>query len=129
VDLPDRDTRLRAALTEIETEYGLAIIDCPPSLGLLTVNALAAAQAVLVPVQCEYLALEGPGQLMEMVRAVRSGLNPRLEVLGLLLTMHDGRPNLTAQVVEEVRRHLPRQIFGAVVPRSVCLSEPPSAAK
>jgi chromosome partitioning protein len=129
VDLPDRDTRLRAALTEIEAEYGLVIIDCPPSLGLLTLNALAAAEAVLVPVQCEYLALEGLGQLMEIVGAVRNGLNPRLELLGVLLTMYDGRTNLSLQVVEEVRRHFPRETFSTLVPRSVRLSEAPSYGK
>jgi chromosome partitioning protein len=102
------------------------LIDCPPSLGLLTLNALVAADAVLVPVQCEYLALEGLGQLMDTLDLVRERLNPRLELLGVLMTMHDPRTNLSAQVVDEVRRHFPAATFQAVVPRSVRLSEAPS---
>lgn len=126
VDLPDRDLRLRAALEGVRGWYDVVIIDCPPSLGVLTVNALAAADSVLIPVQCEYLALEGLGQLVEIIQAVRQRLNPRLEVLGLVLTMHDGRTNLSAQVVEEVRKHFPRETFRSIVPRSIRLSEAPS---
>jgi chromosome partitioning protein len=126
VDAPNRDFRLRDALRALPRSYDLTIIDCPPSLGLLTVNALAAADGVLVPVQCEYLALEGLGQLMEIVDAVRQTINPRLELLGVLMTMHDGRTNLSVQVVDEVRRHFPSETFSSVVPRSVRLSEAPS---
>ncbi len=126
VGAPDRELRLRDALRALPRSYDLTIIDCPPSLGLLTVNALAAADGVLVPVQCEYLALEGLGQLMEIVSAVRESINPRLELLGVLMTMHDGRTNLSAQVIDEVRRHFPTETFTNVVPRSVRLSEAPS---
>jgi chromosome partitioning protein len=126
VSAADRDVRLRDALRALPRSYDLTIIDCPPSLGLLTVNALAAADGVLVPVQCEYLALEGLGQLMEIVAAVRESVNPRLELLGVLMTMHDGRTNLSVQVVDEVRRHFPTETFSSVVPRSVRLSEAPS---
>jgi chromosome partitioning protein len=126
VDVPNRDLLLSSALEGVRERYDVVIIDCPPSLGILTVNALAAADSVLIPVQCEYLALEGLGQLVEIIQAVRERLNPRLELLGLLLTMHDGRTNLSAQVVEEVRRHFPRETFRSVVPRSIRLSEAPS---
>ena len=118
--------RLARALESIRGRYDTILIDCPPSLGLLTVNALVAADAVLVPVQCEYLALEGLGQLMETLALTREQLNPRLEILGLLLTMHDPRTNLSAQVIEEVRRHFPALVFNSVIPRSVRLSEAPS---
>ncbi len=121
-----RELRLRRALEGAREDYGVIIVDCPPSLGLLTLNALAAADAVLVPVQCEYLALEGLGQLMEVIRAVREELNPRLEFLGVVLTMHDRRTRLSAQVIDEVRRHFPAEAFQDVVPRSVRLSEAPS---
>ncbi|HZT07435.1 MAG TPA: ParA family protein [Chloroflexota bacterium] len=126
VDVPDRDMRLRHAVDRVRASYDVVIVDCPPSLGLLTVNALAAADAVLVPVQCEYLALEGLGQLMRIIQAVREGVNPRLDLLGVLLTMHDGRTNLSTQVVDEVRRHFPTETFANIVPRSVRLSEAPS---
>jgi chromosome partitioning protein len=129
VEAPNRERRLDSALAELGTDYDLAIIDCPPSLGLLTVNALAAADAVLVPVQCEYLALEGLGQLTEIVQAIRASLNPRLALLGLLLTMFDARTNLSNQVAEEVRRHFPAETFRTLVPRSVRLSEAPSFGK
>jgi chromosome partitioning protein len=106
--------------------YDLILIDTPPSLGILTLNALAAADGVVVPVQCEYLALEGLGQLTETLDLVRGGLNPRLALLGILLTMHDPRTNLSGQVAEEVRRHFPSATFGSMIPRSVRLSEAPS---
>jgi chromosome partitioning protein len=125
VDAPERELRLRRALVRARENYGVVILDCPPSLGLLTLNALATADAVLVPVQCEYLALEGLGQLMEVIRAVRERLNPRLELLGVVLTMHDRRTRLSSQVVDEVRRHFPSESFRDVVPRSVRLSEAP----
>jgi len=126
VSASNRELRLRDALGALPRSYDLTIIDCPPSLGLLTVNALAAADGVLVPVQCEYLALEGLGQLMDIVAAVRDSINPTLELLGVVMTMHDGRTNLSVQVVDEVRRHFPSETFSSVVPRSVRLSEAPS---
>jgi chromosome partitioning protein len=126
VELPDRELRLRRALEPLRDRYPLIVVDCPPSLGLLTVNALAAADSVLVPVQCEYLALEGLGQLMETLDLVREQLNPRLQLLGIALTMHDSRTNLSSQVIQEVRTHFPRAAFQSVIPRSVRLSEAPS---
>jgi chromosome partitioning protein len=126
VDVADRELRLREALAPVRATYELVLLDCPPSLGLLTLNALAAADALLVPVQCEYLALEGLGQLLENVERVREHLNPRLEVLGLLLTMADARTNLSGQVQDEVRRHFPALTFASVIPRAVRLSEAPS---
>jgi chromosome partitioning protein len=126
VGASNRELRMRDALRSLPRTYDLTIVDCPPSLGLLTVNALAAADGVLVPVQCEYLALEGLGQLMEIVGAVRDSINPNLELMGVLMTMHDGRTNLSIQVIDEVRRHFPSETFSSVVPRSVRLSEAPS---
>ena len=126
VDLPERELRLRTALVPLRTDYETIFLDCPPSLGLLTVNALAAADAVLVPVQCEYLALEGLGQVVESIERVRQHLNPRLKLAGLLLTMADGRTNLSLQVEAEVRRHFPELTFHSVIPRSVRLGEAPS---
>ena len=126
VEVPHRELRLRQALLPVRARYDVILLDCPPSLGLLTVNALAAADALLVPVQCEYLALEGLGQLMESVELVRHSLNPSLTVLGLLLTMADARTNLSEQVQHEVRRHFPQLTFATVIPRAVRLSEAPS---
>ena len=126
VELPERELRLRHALAPLRADYALVLLDCPPSLGLLTINALAAADAVLIPVQCEYLALEGLGQLLESIELVRQRLNPRLAVLGLVLTMADSRTNLSAQVQQEVRRHFPALTFDTVIPRAVRLSEAPS---
>jgi chromosome partitioning protein len=126
VDAPSRELRLRYALAPIAPAYDVVVVDCPPSFGLLTINALAAADGLVVPVQCEYLALEGLGQLMEIIDAVREQLNPQLELIGVILTMHDARTNLSIQVADEVRRHFPRQTFEHVVPRSIRLSEAPS---
>jgi chromosome partitioning protein len=126
VEVNGREHRLRQALAPLCDQYALIVVDCPPSLGILTVNALAAADAVLVPVQCEYLALEGLGQLMETLDLVREQLNPSLKLLGIVLTMHDPRTNLSAQVIREVRTHFPRATFESVIPRSVRLSEAPS---
>lgn len=126
VETPNRETRLRAALEPVLGEYDVVLIDCPPSLGLLTVNALTAARSVVVPIQCEFLALEGLGQLMTTVDLVKRGLNPALDVTGVLMTMFDARTRLSAHVVEEVRRYFPHRMFGAVVPRSVRLAEAPS---
>ncbi|MFN8662530.1 MAG: AAA family ATPase [Thermomicrobiales bacterium] len=126
VEAPNRETRLRAALEPVLDDYDIVLIDCPPSLGLLTVNALTAARSVVVPIQCEFLALEGLGQLMTTVDLVKRGLNPPLDVTGVLMTMFDARTRLSAHVVEEVRRYFPHRMFGAVVPRSVRLAEAPS---
>jgi chromosome partitioning protein len=120
-----REQRLRRALDAVADRYEVIIVDCPPSLGLLTLNALNAADEVLVPVQCEYLALEGLGQLIGTLEAVRRNLNPRLHLGGLLLTMYDSRTNLSQQVAEEVRKHFPAT-FATVIPRSVRVSEAPS---
>lgn len=120
-----REYRLQRALDAVRTTYNLVIIDCPPSLSLLTINALTAAEQVIVPVQCEYLPLEGLGQLTHTLDLVRRNLNKNLHLLGLLLTMFDGRTNLSQQVAQEVRSHFP-STFQAVIPRSVRLSEAPS---
>jgi chromosome partitioning protein len=120
-----REYRLKRALEALPRAYDYVIIDCPPSLGLLTLNALSAADEALVPVQCEYLALEGLSQLTRTLEAVRRNLNPRLRIGGLLLTMLDSRTNLGQQVAEEVRRHFPNT-FKAVIPRNVRVSEAPS---
>jgi len=120
-----RESRLRRALTTVRHLYDVIIIDCPPSLGLLTVNALAAADELLIPIQCEYYALEGLGQLLRNVDLVRANLNPELRVGGIVLTMYDGRTRLAEQVVYEVRKHFTDIVFRTVVPRSVRLSEAP----
>jgi chromosome partitioning protein len=117
---------LAAGLAGIDGRYERVLIDCPPSLGLLTVNALAAADGVLIPIQTEYYALEGLSQLVNTIRRVRDGLNPQLEIDGVLLTMYDARTNLSAQVAAEVRRHMDGTVFETMVPRSVRLSEAPS---
>jgi chromosome partitioning protein len=129
VDDPDRPYKLRAALRELlaQESYDWVIIDCPPSLGILTVNALAAADRVLVPMQCEYYALEGLTALMATIDRVRNGMNARLEAEGIVLTMWDPRNNLAHQVAEEVRKHF--FVFDAVIPRNVRLSEAPSHGK
>lgn len=121
-----REHRLRKALDRVRDRYDLVLIDCPPSLGLLTINALVAADQVLVPIQCEYYALEGLGQLLRTVDLVVANLNRRLEVGGVVLTMFDGRTNLSQQVVDEVKQHFGELTFGTVIPRSVRLSEAPS---
>jgi chromosome partitioning protein len=127
VDELARETRLKHALDTVDNRYDYILIDCPPSLGLLTLNGLvAAAQGVLIPVQCEYLALEGLGQLTQTVERVRNAISPQLEVRGVILTMFDSRTNLANDVVEEVRRFFPDKVFEAVIPRSVRLAEAPS---
>ena len=118
--------RLPEALKQIQDEYDLIFIDCPPSLELLTLNGLCAADGILVPVQCEYYALEGLSDLMATLRAVKKRANPRLEIFGVALTMFDGRTNFSTQVAQEVRRHFPGKVFGTVVPRNVRLAEAPS---
>jgi chromosome partitioning protein len=129
VELPEREHRLRTALNQVRSDYDVVLIDCPPSLGILTLNALVATDLLLAPVQCEYLALEGVAQLMETIDLVRATLNPRLELLGMLMTMYDPRTRLSTQVVDEVRRHFPQHTFDTVIPRSVRLSEAPSYGK
>jgi len=126
VGLEGRERRLTASLAELNGRYERVLIDCPPSLGLLTVNALTAADGVLIPIQTEYYALEGLSQLVNTIRRVREGLNPRLEIEGVLLTMYDARTNLSAQVASEVRRHMNGSVYDTIVPRSVRLSEAPS---
>jgi len=123
-----REYRLRTALREA-TEYDTVIVDCPPSLGLLTVNALAAGDGVVVPVQCEYYALEGLAQLLDTIEAVRERLNEKLEVLAIVLTMEDRRNRLSMQVIEEVRKHFPKLVARARIPRTVRLAEAPSHGK
>jgi chromosome partitioning protein len=125
VSAMSRETRLRRALESIDHQYDSILIDCPPSLGLLTVNALAAADELLIPIQCEYYALEGLGQLLRNVELVRANLNPDLRIGGIVLTMYDGRTRLALQVVEEVRKHFTDIVYQTVVPRSVRLSEAP----
>ncbi len=121
-----RERRLARLLSEIADAYDYILVDCPPSLGLLTVNALTAAESVLVPLQCEYYALEGLTQLLATLDLVRDHLNPVLTIKGIVLTMYDGRTNLSADVAAEVRRHLGDRVFQTVIPRSVRLSEAPS---
>lgn len=123
-----RGTRLREALEEIDHLYDYVLIDCPPSLSLLTVNALAAARSVIVPLQTEFFALEGLSQLMSTIREVQGALNPRLELLGVVLTMYDRRNNLSAQVAEDARATLGSKVYETVIPRNVRLSEAPSHA-
>lgn len=132
VELPileDREHILKRALEPVAGNFDYVFIDCPPSLCLLTVNALVAADRLIIPVQCEYYALEGLGQLLGTVEAVRAGLNPRLEIAGLLMTMFDPRTRLAAQVVSEVRGHFPELTYRTVIPRNVRLSEAPSFGK
>jgi chromosome partitioning protein len=126
VSVAGRERVLQRALEPASGNYDLVLVDCPPSLGLLTVNALTAVDAVVVPIQCEFLALEGLGQLITTIDLVKRQLNPTLDVLGVLMTMYDARTRLSAHVVEEVRVHFPQRIFGTIVPRSIRLAEAPS---
>ena len=118
--------RLGAALREVKDQYDLIFIDCPPSLELLTLNSLCAADSILVPVQCEYYALEGLSDLMSTLRMVKRKLNPRLDIFGVALTMFDGRTNFSTQVAQEVRRHFPGKVYATVIPRNIRLAEAPS---
>lgn len=126
VTLPEPNYRLRNALESVRDQYDIIFIDCPPSLELLTLNSLCAADGIMVPVQCEYYALEGLTDLMTTLRMVKKRLNPRLEIFGVALTMFDGRTNFSTQVAQEVRRHFPGKVFATVVPRNVRLAEAPS---
>ena len=127
--MENREGRLKSALAAVRGRYSFVFVDCPPSLGLLTLNALTAADSVLIPVQCEYYALEGLTQLLATVEWVRGGLNPALEIEGALLTMHDPRTKLSQQVVDEVRGFFGEKVYRTVVPRNVRLSESPSHGK
>ena len=126
ITMENPNFRLRTALRQLQHQYDLIFIDCPPSLELLTVNALAAADGILVPVQCEYFALEGLTDLMNTLRMVKRRINPTLEIFGVALTMFDGRTNFSTQVAQEVRRHFPGKVYATVVPRNVRLAEAPS---
>ena len=125
-DMEHREARLKSTLATVKSEYDYILIDCPPSLGLITTNALCAADTILVPIQPEYYALEGLSQLIATVRLVKRKYNPYLEIEGVLLTMYDGRLNLTQQVVQEVKKFFPKKVFSSVIPRGVRLSEAPS---
>lgn len=127
---PDRALRLRKALRDTRPgAYSYILVDCPPSLNLLTINAMAAADSVLVPLQCEFFALEGLSQLLETVEQVRAGINPGLDIQGIVLTMYDGRNNLANQVVDDVREHMGDKVYQTVIPRNVRVSEAPSYGK
>jgi len=129
VDRPERETALRRSLEGIRDRYSYILLDCPPSLGLLTLNTLAAADTVLIPIQCEFYALEGLSQLLNTVRVVQHNLNPGLEVEGVLLTMYDQRLNLSRQVAEEAKEYFGNRVFETVIPRNVRLAEAPSFGK
>ena len=121
-----REGRLKEMIDEVAGEFDYIFIDCPPSLGLLTINALVAADSLLIPIQCEYYALEGVTKLLESMKMVKKRLNPNLEVFGVVLTMYDGRTTLSKQVVDEVRRYFGNKVFKSIIPRSVKISEAPS---
>lgn len=126
VALSERESRLKRILQTLKSRFDFIIIDCPPSLGLLTLNGLTAANSVLIPLQCEFYAMEGLSQIVRTIRLVQKGLNPALQIEGILLTMFDGRNNLSRQVEEEVRTHFGAQVFKTMIPRNVRLSEAPS---
>ena len=126
IGVPDREFQLKKALDAVKQDYDVILIDCPPSLELLTLNGLCAADSILVPVQCEYFALEGLSDLMTTLRIVKRRLNPELEIFAVALTMYDGRTNFCAQVAEEVRRHFPGKVLRTVIPRNIRLAEAPS---
>lgn len=129
IQVKDREKKLDRLIKEVETEYDYILIDCPPSLGLLTINSLTAAHSVIIPLQCEYYAMEGLGQLLKTIRLIKRALNPRLEIEGILLTMFDGRNNLSHQVVHEVKNHFKDKVFETIIPRNIRLSEAPSHGK
>lgn len=129
VTLDHRESILKNGLIPLRDRYDYIFIDCPPSLGIITTNALCVADTLLVPIQCEYYALEGLSQLMNTVRRIKRQYNEQLDIEGVLLTMYDGRLNLTQQVVEEVKKYFPKKVFATVIPRTVRLSEAPSFGK
>ena len=125
----DRERRLDRLIKEVEADYDYVFIDCPPSLGLLTINSLTAAHSVIIPLQCEYYALEGLGQLLKTIRLIKQAFNSKLEIEGILLTMFDARNNLSHQVASEVRSHFKDKVFKTIIPRNIRLSEAPSHGK
>jgi chromosome partitioning protein len=129
VDAKDREQRMRRAVQEVQSEYDFVLIDCPPSLGLITLNMLAAADALLIPLQCEYYALEGLSQLLNTVHLIQHSVNPGLAIAGVLLTMYDARLNLSRQVAADAREYFGAQVFDTIVPRNVRLAEAPSFGK
>lgn len=129
VDAEEREARLRKALDQVRDNYDFIIIDCPPSLGILTINTLAAADGVVIPMQCEYYSLEGLSQLLMSIRQVKSRWNPRLDITGIILTMYNGRLNLTMQVVSELKKYYASKLFSTPVQRSVRLTEAPGFGK
>jgi chromosome partitioning protein len=126
VNIEHREEKMRNALSKIKSQYEFIIIDCSPSLGLITINSLTAADSVLIPVQCEYFALEGLGKLLNTIKIIQTRLNPKLEIEGILLTLYDSRTSLGNQVVEEVKTHFKNIAFNTIIPRNVKLSESPS---
>ena len=126
ISVPEPNFRLKNALSAVKDQYDLILIDCPPSLEMLTLNALAAADSIMIPVQCEYYALEGLSDLMNTLRMVKRRVNPDLGIFGVILTMFDGRTNFSNQVAQEVRRHFPGKVFTSVIPRNIRLAEAPS---
>ena len=126
VEIPERQNRLKAALAEVKEDYDYILLDCPPSLGLITLNALTASDSFLVPIQCEYYALEGLSQLLNTVKTIKRLYNPSIDLEGVVLTMFDNRLNLTQQVVAEVKKYFPNKVFETAIPRNVRLSEAPS---
>ena len=129
VNIRERESRLRKVIGKVRENYYYVLVDCPPSLGLLTVNALTAADSVLIPIQCEYYALEGLSQLLNIIKLVRNRLNSSLELEGVLLTMFDGRTNLSLEVAEDVKRYFREKVYQTIIPRNVRLSEAPSHGK
>lgn len=129
VDIPEREYRLRHAIDQVRAQYDYVLIDCPPSLSLLTLNALTGSDGVLIPMQCEFLPLEGLSQLLNTVKLIRSRFNPTLEIAGVILTMYDPRTRLATEVVREIRAHFPKEVFESVIGRNVRLSEAPSHGK
>lgn len=126
VDIDKRESKLKTAIAPIKDEFDFILLDCPPSLGLITLNGLCAADSLMVPIQCEFFALEGLAQLISTVRTVKRLYNPYIEIEGVLLTMYDGRLNLTQQVVDEVKKCFPKKVYSTFIPRNVRLSEAPS---
>jgi len=129
LNMPNREKILKGIIAEIKDDFDYIIIDCSPSLGLITVNALTSADSVLIPVQCEYFALEGLGKLLNTIKIIQSRLNPELEIEGFLLTMYDARLRLSNQVVEEVQKHFQSMVFETIIQRNIKLSEAPSYGK
>lgn len=126
VELEGREARLRKAISKVKDDYDFIFIDCPPSLGLLTINSLTAVESVLIPIQCEFYALEGVSQLVSTIELVRKNLNKNLEIEGVILSMFDGRTNLSIQVVQEVKKHFGSKVYSTVIPRNIRLAEAPS---